>query len=157
ASGYIDERGNAVELPAAGSGSAVTVVEQDRERIAALVHDAAVLDDPGLADSVALAARIALSNARLQAEVRHRVAELAPSRRRILQAGDTKRRRLWEQLQASAGRRLTGVGELLDLAAAEARAYADAGAAERLSAAGKELAEAQADLEKLAAGIHPAL
>ena len=157
AGGYVDERGNEVELPATGSGRAVAVVGQDGEQIAALVHDAVVLDDPGLADSVALAARIALSNARLQAEVRRRVAELEASRRRILQAGDAQRRRLREQLQASAGRRLTGAGELLDLAVAEARACADAGAAERLAAASKELAEAQADLEKLAAGIHPAL
>jgi signal transduction histidine kinase len=155
--GYVDEGGNAVGLPAAGSGRAVTVVEQDGERIAALVHDAAVLDDPGLADSVALAARIALSNVRLQAEVRRRVTELDTSRRRILVAGDVQRRRLREQLQAGAGRRLTGARDILDLAVREARECAGPAAAERLTAAGKELAEAQADLEKLAAGIHPAL
>jgi signal transduction histidine kinase len=157
AGGYVDERGNAVELPAAGSGRAVTVVEQDGEPIAALVHDAAVLNDPGLADSVALAARIALSNARLQAEVRRRVADLEASRRRIVVAGDAQRRRLQEQLQAGAGRRLTGARDILDLAVREAREYADPAAAERLAAASKELAGAQADLEKLAAGIHPAL
>jgi signal transduction histidine kinase len=157
AGGYIDEAGNAVGLPAAGSGRAVTVVEQDGERIAALVHDAAVLNDPGLADSVALATGIALSNARLQAEVQRRVAELEASRRRILQAGDAQRRRLREQLQATAGRRLACAQAFLDLAVAEARACADPAATGRLAAAGKELAEAQADLEKLAAGIHPAL
>jgi signal transduction histidine kinase len=157
AGGYVDERGAPVALPEAGSGRAVTAVEQDHERIAALVHDAAVLNDPVLADSVALAARIALSNARLQAEVRHRVAELEASRRRILIAGDAQRRRLREQLQASAGRRLTGAHGILDLAVREARECADPVAAERLAAAGKELAEAQDDLEKLAAGIHPAL
>jgi signal transduction histidine kinase len=155
--GYVDERGNVIGLPAAGSGRAVTVVEQDGERIAALVHDAAVLNDPGLADSVALAARIALSNARLQAEVRRRVAELEASRRRILQAGDAQRRRLREQLQVGAERRLTSAQAFLDLAVREARAGPDPAAPERLAAAGKELAEAQADLEKLAAGIHPAL
>jgi len=157
AGGYVDERGNAVELPTAGSGRAVTVVEQDREPIVALVHDAAVLNDPGLADSVALAARIALSNARLHAEVQRRVAELEASRRRILQAGDSQRRRLRGQLQAGAGRRLTGARDILDLAAREARECADPAAAGRLAAASKELAEAQADLDKLAAGIHPAL
>src|SRR5262249_57021059 len=54
AKGYVDERGNRIELPATGSGKAVTVVEHEGERIAALVHDTAVLDDPGLVDSVAL-------------------------------------------------------------------------------------------------------
>jgi hypothetical protein len=105
AGGYADERGNQVELPEAGSGQAVTVVEHDGERIAALIHDVAVLDDPGLADSVARAARIALSNVRLRAEVRRRVAELDASRRRVLEAGDAQRRRLQQRLQASAGRR----------------------------------------------------
>jgi len=157
AGGYVDEGGNAVGLPAAGSDRAVTLVEQDGERVAALVHDAAVLDDPGLAEAVALAARIALSNARLQAEVRRRVADLEASRRRILVAGDAQRRHLQEQLQIGAGRRLAGALAFLDLAVAEARTGADTAAAERLAAAGQELAEAQADLEKLAAGIHPAL
>jgi signal transduction histidine kinase len=155
--GYVDERGNQVELPEAGSGKAVTVVGQDGERIAALVHDAAVLDDPGLADSVARAARIALSNVRLQADVQRQVIDLASSRRRILEAADTQRRRLQQQLQASAGRHLTGVRESLDLAVREARASHDRGAADRLAAVRRELEEARAALRELAAGIHPAL
>src|SRR5215467_4778505 len=110
ADGYADERGDRVELPAPGSGKAVTVVEHSGERIAALVHDATVLDDPGLVDSVALAARVALSNVRLQAEVRRQVAELDASGRRILEAGDAQRRRIQEQLQVRAGQRLARVG-----------------------------------------------
>jgi signal transduction histidine kinase len=155
--GYVDERGNRVELPEAGSGKAVTVVGQDGEQIAALVHDVAVLDDPGLADSVAGAARIALSNVRLRADVQRQVTDLAASRRRILEAGDRQRRRLQQQLQASAGRHLTGVGELVDLAVQEARASHDRGAADRLAAVREELEAARAGLRELAAGIHPAL
>src|SRR5215469_590407 len=128
--GYVDERGNRVELPEAGSGKAVTVVGQDGEQIAALVHDVAVLDDPGLADSVARAARIALSNVRLRADVQRQVIDLAASRRRIVEAVDTQRRRLQQQLQDSTGRHLTGVRELLDLAVREARASHDRGAAD---------------------------
>lgn len=129
----------------------------DGERIAALIHDVAVLDNPGLADSVARAARIAVSNVRLRAEVRRRVAELEGSRRRILEAGDAQRRRLQQQLQASAGRRLAGARELLDRAAREARRSGDQAAAGRLAAASKDLGEAQAELRELAAGIHPPL
>jgi signal transduction histidine kinase len=157
ASGYVDERGNRIELPAAGSGKAVTVVEHEGERIAALVHDAAVLDDPGLVDSVALAARIALSNVRLQADVRRQVAELENSGRRILEAGDAQRRRIQRQLQGRAGQRLARVQEFLDLAVQEARTSPDREAAARLEAAGKDLVEAQTDLRELAAGIHPAI
>ena len=155
---YADERGNPVEFPEAGSpGKAVTVVGEDGEQIAALVHDAAVLDDPGLVDSVARVARIALSNARLRADVRRRVAELDASRHRILEAGDAQRRRLQQQLQAGAGRRLTGVREFVDLAVQEARTSSDRAAADRLAAAREDLEEARAELGELAAGIHPAL
>ena len=157
ANGYADERGNRVELPDAGSGRAVTVVEYDGERVAALVHDAALLGDPGLAESVAQAARIALSNVRLRADAQRRVTELAASRRRILEARDTQRRRLQQQLQASAGRHLTGVRELLALAVREARVSGDQAAAGGLADTGKELAEAEAELRELAAGIHPPL
>lgn len=157
AGGYVDERGSPVELPEAGSGKAVTVVGHNGEQIAALIHDVAVLDNPGLAGSVARAARIAVSNVRLRAEVRRRVAELEGSRRRILAAGDAQRRRLQQQLQASAGRRLARARELLDLAAREARRSGDEAAAGRLAAASEELGEAQAELRELAAGIHPPL
>jgi signal transduction histidine kinase len=155
--GYADERGNQVELPQAGSGKAVTVVGHDGEQIAVLVHDTAVLDDPALVDSVAGAARIALSNMRLRADVQRRVAELAASRRRILEAGDMQRRRLQQQLQASAGRHLIDVREFLDLAVQEARTFPDGRGADKLAAVCRELEEARAGLRELAAGVHPAV
>jgi len=157
AAGYADERGNAVELPGAGSDKAVTVVEHDGEPVAMLVHDGAVLTDPGLADSVARAARIALSNAQLQVEVRRQVSEVDTSRRRILAAGDSQRERFQLQLQASAGRRLARAVELLAEAAHEAGAFRDLESARALAAVGKEVEEAQAELRELAAGMHPPL
>jgi signal transduction histidine kinase len=157
ANGYTDERGDHVELPAPGSGKAVTLVQQGGERIAVLVHDATVLDDPGLVESVALAARVALSNVRLRAEVRRQVTELDASGRRILEAGDAQRRRLLDQLRVGAGQRLMGVSELLGRAAQQAGTGQDRATAERLAAARQELVEAQAELRELAGGIHPAL
>jgi signal transduction histidine kinase len=157
ANGYVDERGMPFTVPEAGSGRAVTVVEHDGERIAALIHDATVLDTPGLADSVAQATKIVLSTVRLRADVQRQVAELAASRRRMLEAGDAQRRRLQKRLQVSAGQRLAHVQELLDVAVLEARMCPDEAAAERLEAASRDLAGAQADLRELAAGIHPAV
>jgi signal transduction histidine kinase len=156
-SGYVDESGNPMVPPGAGSGKAVTVIEQQGERIAALVHDAAVLDDPGLMNAVASAGRIALSNVRLRAEVRRQVAELAASRRRILEAGDAQRRRLQQELRAGAGQRLEEVKELVDLGLQGTRAAADRAVAARLEDARRELEAAQAELQELAAGIHPAV
>jgi signal transduction histidine kinase len=157
AGGYVDERGNPVALPAAGSGRSVTVIEQRGERIAALVHDATVLDDPALSDAVASAARLALANVGLRAEVRRQVAELDASRRRILEAGDAQRRRLQQELRAGAGQRLTEVEELLDLGLRGAGAAADGAVAAGLEDVRRELDAAQAELRELAAGIHPAL
>ncbi len=156
-SGYVDERGNPVLLPGAGSGKAVTVIEQRGERIGALVHDAAVLDDPGLIDAVAWAAMLALSNVRLRAEVRRQVAELDASRRRILEAGDAQRRRLRQELQVGAGQRLKEVEELLDLGLRGAGAAADRAVTAGLENARRELDAAQAEVQELAAGIHPAV
>jgi signal transduction histidine kinase len=155
--GYVDESGNPVALPGAGSGKAVTVIEQRGERIAALVHDAAVLDDPGLIDAVAAAARMALANVRLRAEVQRQVAELDASRLRILQAGDAQRRRLQQELRAGAGQRLTEVEKLVDLGLGSARAAQDRAVTARLEDARRELDAAQTELQELAAGIHPAV
>jgi signal transduction histidine kinase len=152
--GYVDERGAPVVLPAAGSGRSVTMIEQRGERIAALVHDATVLDDPALSDAVASAARLALSNVRLRAEVRRQVTELDASRRRILEARDAQRRRLQQELRAGAGQRLTEVKEFLDLGLQDAAL--DRAVAGRLEDARRELDAAQDELQELAAGIHPA-
>jgi len=156
-SGYVDQSGNPVALPGAGSGKAVTVIEQRGERIAALVHDAAVLDDPGLMDAVASAARIALSNVRLRAKVRRQVTELDASRRRVLEARDAQRRRLQQDLRAGAGQRLTELGELVDLGLQGARAAPDGAVVARLEDARRELDAAHDELQELAAGIHPAV
>ncbi len=157
ANGYVDERGHDVVLPEAGSGKAVTAIDHDGERIAALVHDATVLNDPGLADSVAQAAGIVLSNVRLQVQVQHQIAEVEASRRRILAAADAQRRRLQQQLEAGAGQHLAGVRELLDEAIQEARTSRHRADDGGLESARSELDEAQAELRELAAGIHPPL
>src|SRR5260370_11269936 len=133
------------------------MIEQLGERIAALGHDATMLDDPALIDAVASAATVALSNVRLRAEVRRQVAELDASRRRILEARDAQRRRLQQELRAGAGERLKEVEELVDLGLQGARAAPDGAVAGRLEDARRELDAAQAELQELAAGIHPAV
>src|SRR5215472_6774791 len=87
-SGYVDSAGRPLALPDHGSGRATTLVERDDRPLAVLVHDPAVLDDPGLVEAVSSAARLAAAHARLQADVRASLAEVAASRRRILAAAD---------------------------------------------------------------------
>jgi signal transduction histidine kinase len=98
---FVDAEGRVLALPAVGSGRSVTIVEREGQPVAVLVHDPAVLEDPGLLEAVTSAARLAASNARLRAEMQARVVELAASRRRILEARDEERRRLERRLQVA--------------------------------------------------------
>ena len=72
AGAYVDAAGRRLDVTAPGPGRRVTPVELDGQRVAMLVHDSAVLEDHGLVDAVAAAARLAAANAGLQAEVRSR-------------------------------------------------------------------------------------
>ena len=108
---FVDPEGRSISLPGPGSERSVTKVERDGQPVAVLVHDPAVLDDPGLLEAVSTAARLAVSNARLQAEVQARVDELKASRRRILEAGDEERQRLERRVHDGAERRLTALSE----------------------------------------------
>ena len=147
---YVDDAGRPVEPDAAAPGRVVTPIEDDGESVAVLVHDAAVLDDTGLVEAVAAAAQLAVSNARLQADVRERVVALAASRRRIVEAADAQRRRLVGELGEGAQRRLDAAAQLLD----DVR-QSDGPAAELLNEVGAELRQARAELAEFARGIHP--
>ena len=111
---YVDGAGRPLVLPDAESNRRVTRVNRDGEAIAVLVHDAAVLDDPGLSDALARAARLAAANARLQAEVQVQVDELGESRRRLVHAGDEERRRLERRLHETVERRLAELAGTLE-------------------------------------------
>src|SRR5919204_1139128 len=148
---YVDAAGRPLELPAAGSDRGVTRVERDGQAVAVLVHDSSVLDDPGLVEAVAAAARLAASNARLQAEVRAQVSELQESRRRLVRVGDEERRRLEQRLHEGAERRLVALGQVLERAGGSA---SGSGTAEIERARG-QLGRTLADLHDLARGLHP--
>lgn len=147
--GYVDADGHRLTLPAFGSHRRVTPVERDGEAIAVLVHDPAVLDDPGLSDALATAARLAASNARLQTDVRTQLVELRASRRRLVDAGDDERRRLERRLRDTVQRRLTELAHALE------GAQADATRAGRIRGAQEQLAKTLDELRDLAAGLDP--
>jgi signal transduction histidine kinase len=140
---YVDEAGRPIAVPTPGAKRTVTPIEEDGREIAALIHDVAVLDDPGLVFAAASATRLALSNVRLQAEVRARVAQVEASRRRIVEAADEQRRRLERELHDGAEQRLAQVAELL----------ADSG--EPLAEVRAGLDDARVELREIARGIRP--
>jgi signal transduction histidine kinase len=147
--GWVDEEGNQVELPT-GDGRAVTLVG---EKLAAIIHDPVLLDQPSLLEATGSAARFALENERLQAELRAQLAELRESRARIVWAGDKERRRLERDLHDGAQQRLLGLGMALQLL----EPHLDEAAGPLLEETEAELRQALAELRELARGIHPAV
>jgi signal transduction histidine kinase len=118
-----------------------------------LVHDPALLDEPGVVDSVRATAGLVLENERLAAEVRSQLAEVRASRGRIVAAADAERRRIERNLHDGAQQRLVTLSMALGLEASRS----DAGAAGALSRAQDEIEQAIAELRELARGIHPTL
>jgi signal transduction histidine kinase len=153
---YVDREGRPLELPATRSGRAVTVLGPAGAPVAALVHDPTLLERPRLLEAAGAAARLALENERLQAELRAQLVELRASRARIVSAGDEERRRLERDLHDGAQQRLLSLGLALQLVRAELGPGAN-GAATLLGEAEAELTAALEELRELAQGIHPAV
>jgi signal transduction histidine kinase len=150
--GYVDDLGRPVGLPEPGGLRVVTEIYGDSERVAVLVHDSSVVDeDPRLVAGVTAAARMAVSNARLQAEVRARVGEIVASRRRLVEAADAQRRRIELDLREGTERTLERVAGLLGEASAAAVGV-EVGALESLQ---DEATRARAELRDFAQGIRP--
>ncbi len=149
---YVDAEGRALALPEPGSGRSMTILEHQGQPVAALLHDPAVLDDPGLVQGVASAAQLAAANARLRAEVQAQVEELAASRRRLLEAADEQRRLLERRLHDGAAARLRELAVILrrgESSATSERTRAQIARAE------DQLSHTLEDLNRLAAGLHP--
>jgi signal transduction histidine kinase len=149
---FVDAEGRVLSLPDAGSGRSVTILEWEGQPVAVLLHDPAVLEDPGLLEAVASAAQLAASNARLRVEVQARVVELEVSRRRILAARDEERRRLEHRLREGAERRL---GELADTLRRGRRFASGERTRDQMARAEDQLARTLEELRRLAHGLHP--
>ena len=153
---YVDSDGQPVELPQPGSGRTATVVEREREPIAALIHDPALGEDEELVRSVCAAAALTLENARLQAELRARLAELQASRARLVSATESERRRIERDLHDGTQQRLVSIAMTLGLA--ESKLAADRPAVQPvLREARDALTVALAELRELTQGIRPAI
>ena len=153
---YFDAGGSPVQLPEAASGRTATVVEREGEPIAALIHDAALAENHELVQSVCAAAALTLENARLQAELRARLAELQASRARLVEATESERRRIERDLHDGTQQRLVSIAMTLGLA--ESKLAADRPAVEPvLREARDALTVALAELRELTQGIRPAI
>ena len=152
---YVGIDGHPID-PRARDNEAMTEIERHGERVAALIHDPALREEPGLLEAVSAAAGLALENERLLADLRAQLEELRESRARIVEAGDTERRRLERNLHDGAQQRLVSLSLGLGMAADKVGRDPDA-AVTLIEGAREELAQALAELRELAEGIHPAI
>ncbi|NUV63147.1 hypothetical protein [Streptomyces sp. CAI-85] len=148
---YLDEQGRPLDVARRTAGRVTTTVEDDGEPVAVLIHDPAVRDDPQLVRGAVAALRLTVANARMRAEARARMAELAASRRRIVEAADAQRRALEAELAAGAQRHL--VQARLHLAALEAESGDELHAV--LEEVRAEVATALCELAQFAQGVRP--
>jgi signal transduction histidine kinase len=152
---WADLDGRAVMLPTDGS-RATTLIERNGARLAALLHDPVLDDEPELLQVVGAAASIALENGRLHAELRARLAELRGSRARVIEAGQKERKRLERNLHDGAQQRLIALSLELSLLEKEMAGDDDA-RARRLEQARDEIAASLDELRAVARGLHPAV
>jgi len=153
--GFANAEGHPVTVPEDGPARAVTRIEQDGEPLAVLVHDPTLREEPKLVEGVAAAARLALQNARLHAEVSAQLETVKESRARIVAAADEERRRIERDIHDGAQQRLVALA--LELRSAQRRLGDDVDPELEalLSTAADELQVAVDELRELAQGIHP--
>ena len=94
----------------------MTEIDHGGRRVGALVHAAALRDEPELLGEAASTAALAIENGRLEVELRARLEALRASRARIVEAGDAERRRLTRDLHDGAQQRLVSLKIDLQLA-----------------------------------------
>jgi signal transduction histidine kinase len=149
ASGFVDADG-ALHARPAGTPTRIT---RGGRLLAVVVHDAAALPGGQLERLLGPAARLAIENESLRAEVLAQLEQLRHSRTRIVATADETRRRLEHDLHDGAQQRLLAV--VLDLRLVRAGAQGALG--EQLGHISDEVDRAFTELRELAHGIYPAI
>jgi signal transduction histidine kinase len=152
---FVDAAGEPMVLPEDGKGQAVTMLERGGVPEAAIIHDAILLEEPGLIASVASAMRLAVENDRLASEVEAQLQEVRASRTRIVEAGDRERRRIERDLHDGAQQRLISLSLELRVARSKLGEACDPDVRRSLDRAADEAQAALVELRDLALGIHP--
>jgi signal transduction histidine kinase len=147
---YADAKGREVPMPSAAT--ATPLVRHGRT-IAVISHHS---DPAALERSLGSAARLALDNERLQADVKARMIDLAASRSRIVEAADARRRGLERDLHDGAQQSLLSLSYDLQVARSAAAAHGDDQLVAVLDAAIVDVREAFGELREIAHGIFPA-
>jgi signal transduction histidine kinase len=154
--GWVDAEGKLASLPPPPDDRRATLIFDEAEPVAALVHDAALSDQRSFVEAVGAYAFVWDDNRRLAERVESSLTELRASRARILAAADEERRRIERDLHDGGQQRLVALRIRLELA--EELMKQDPGRAKSmLQTLGSEVDAALDELRSLAAGVYPSL
>jgi signal transduction histidine kinase len=154
---FVNGSGRAVPAPTRDRDRAVVQIVREGNLLAVISHDPALIDPKGLVQAIGPAARVAIDNERLQAELLAQLAELRSSQVRIVQTGDAERRRLERNLHDAAQQRVLALSYGVGLALTAARKSARRDVPELLQRAMRTVQSAVDELRQLAHGIYPAV
>jgi hypothetical protein len=147
---YVDDAGHVLDLAMHGRAArTVTPIEDAGQPLAMLIHDPGAFDEPGVMAAVAAAARVAVTNVRLQDEARERVQLIAASRRRLVEAVDFERRKVEAEIRGGVQVRLDEVSRLVSEVQSGNPGWL------ALEAMHQELNGARQAVIEVARGIHP--
>jgi signal transduction histidine kinase len=139
--------------PVTADGRTATPLVRAGRTVAVLLHERDAVQHEELERELGSAARLAIENERLRAEVLSRLDDLRASRVRIVETADAERRRLERDLHDGAQQQLLALSYELRRALSEA----DDELTSTLRAGVDEVQAALEELRELAHGIHPAI
>jgi signal transduction histidine kinase len=152
---YVDAEGRSVD-PEPAPGRTVATIERSGEELGMVLHRSA-LSVSELEHEIGAAAKLAVDNERLRAELRWQAFEMRAAQERIVLAADTARRRIERDLHDGAQQRLLTLSYQLRLARAEAEAAGDEAAVSHLDLATEDLVTAIGEVRNVAHGIFPSI
>ena len=95
---FEDDTGDLVAVPESAAPG-VAIIDDRGHRVAVVLHDPTLTDDPGLRAALIQSARMVARNTALRQRLGSQADQLAASRRRLLEAADAQRRVLDERLR----------------------------------------------------------
>lgn len=151
---YADVEGSTlVAGQPAGAGRSIAYVSNGERPLAALLYDASLDEDPGIVAGAVAVTRLVVENAQLVEEVERRLEDVRESRARIVEAGDTERRRIERDLHDGVQQRLIALAMHLRRSQSDGVTGAPA---EALAYGADEALGIVEDVREFASGIHPA-
>jgi signal transduction histidine kinase len=152
---HVDWRGSGF-IPSTGPGRAVATLERAGAELGKVIHGSRLSADD-LEQEIGAAARLAVDNERLRAELLAQANEIRASQERIVAAGDAARRRLERDLHDGAQQSLLALSYKLRIAESEARRVRADNWESALSDATGEVLMTIEEVRRMAHGIFPSI